>query len=505
MNITFFRKLISLLLIFFSFTLFAFANTLFVPEPKLQNALARALSVEPAFLTRDLVSEKLEFFELNNVGLRDLTGLEAAKNLKVLVLKDNLIENIEPLTGLSHLRKLDLSGNRISNLSALSGFSLTSMRNQISEIQKELSVKPSPELLLSLSTLNERIKSGPWQLNELSLSRNRLLGLSGISSLTYLEHLDVSGNALIDLEGVSSLSSLVTLYAQGNQLGRVENFVDENKNKIYDIGESFDDESGNGKRDTDPLSELKDLQMLLNLHLYNNLISSVRSLQNLPRLKILLLSGNEIQMTDNLGNLHSLERLSLSDNRITSLSGLEHLENLEFLYLVENRICDLRPISRLKKLRELRLQRNQLVSMDSLSGLSELSVLSISNNFIFSLEPIEELKKLQRISITGNYFNISDSSFKDIIKKLKNRGVFITIGSQKERKIELEQLISSLIGHPSSNQELGNYLQSNGYLRLVDFVDDSSLNETEKINSYNSWHSNLKSGNKLSNLTFPKK
>ena len=50
---------------------------------------------------------------------------------------------------------------------------------------------------------------------------------------------------------------LVTLYTQGNQLGRVENFVDENKNKIYDIGESFDDESGNGKRDTDPLSELK--------------------------------------------------------------------------------------------------------------------------------------------------------------------------------------------------------------------------------------------------------
>ena len=87
-------------------------NTLFVPEPKLQNALARALSAEPDSLTR-ICSKKLEFFEFNNVGLRDLTG-STAKNLKVLVLKDNLIENIEPLTGFSHLRKLDLSGNRIS-------------------------------------------------------------------------------------------------------------------------------------------------------------------------------------------------------------------------------------------------------------------------------------------------------------------------------------------------------------------------------------------------------
>ena len=56
----------------------------------------------------------------------------------------------------------------------------------------------------------------------LNLSRNRLLGLSGIGGFGALAQLDVSNNALIDLEGVQNLKGLVNLYAQGNQLGRVE-------------------------------------------------------------------------------------------------------------------------------------------------------------------------------------------------------------------------------------------------------------------------------------------
>ena len=37
----------------------------------------------------------------------------------------------------------------------------------------------------------------------------------------------------------------------------------ENKNKAFDPGESFSDESGNGKRDTNPLIELSSLPKLI--------------------------------------------------------------------------------------------------------------------------------------------------------------------------------------------------------------------------------------------------
>ena len=80
-----------------------------------------------------------------------------------MVLKDNLIKDITPLAELANLRKLDLSGNRISSLLPLSGFSLEKMQKEIFETQQKLSARlgsseQSPEMILELSDLTERIK-----------------------------------------------------------------------------------------------------------------------------------------------------------------------------------------------------------------------------------------------------------------------------------------------------------------------------------------------------------
>ena len=61
------------------------------------------------------------------------------------------------------------------------------------------------------------------------------------------------------------MKRLVNLFAQNNQLGRVEGYVDENRNKKYDPGETINDESGNGKRDVDPLQEIQNFKSLVNL------------------------------------------------------------------------------------------------------------------------------------------------------------------------------------------------------------------------------------------------
>ncbi|MGY8713185.1 MAG: leucine-rich repeat domain-containing protein [Verrucomicrobiia bacterium] len=466
--------------------LVASAGSLFVPEPLLEKALAKSLRVDRDSLTAELVAEKLEYFELNNAQIRDLTGLQAAKNLKVLVLRDNLIEDFTPLTSLAHLQKLDLSGNKISNLAPFVGLSVMKMQDEIAEIKLKLSDYKTPKdkvasLILSLSELVERIKSGPWQLQELSLANNRLLGLSGISHLSQLRHLDVSGNSLIDLEGVSKLASLATLYAQGNQLGRVEGYVDENKNKKYDLGESVADESGNGKRETDPLIELQSLSNLV---------------------QILLLSGNQLEGVANLSNFKGIRRLSLSDNRINSLKGLGALPQIEYLYLVENRISDLRPIQGLTSLKELRLQRNQFVDVKALAEFNRLQVLSLSNNFIYSVKPLLELKNLKRLSLSGNCLDLQNQNTQDQINQIRSLGVILVTGNQKKRVIEAEQLVFSMIGHPSSNSKLGDYLQENGYLRLMDFVEDSSLDEVKKINSYKTWKKTLMDGSFRNDLPF---
>lgn len=473
----------------------------------LEQALAKSLRVERDSLTTELVAEKLEYFELNNAGLRDLTGLESAKNLKVLVLRDNLIQDISPLSDLPHLQKLDLSGNNISSLSPFSGLSLNKMQDEVAQIRLKLSNYKTPKdeiaaLVISLSEIVERLKSGPWQLHELSLSNNRLLGLSGISHLSGLRFLNVSGNSLIDLEGVGSLKNLTTLYAHGNQLGRVESYVDQNKNKTYDIGEPIGDESGNGKRDTDPLTELQNLPRLVNLYLYDNILKNVFSLSDLPKLQILLLSGNQLESVASIGKFKQLKRLSLSDNRLNSLTGLEDLPLIEHLYLVENRISDLRPIQQLTSIKELRLQRNQFISVKPLSDYQNIQVLSLSNNFIYTIKPLIDLKKLKRLSISGNCLDLESQIIQDQFSQIRSRGTYLVTGNQKQRVIEAEQLVFSMIGHPVSSSKLGNYLEQQGYLRLMDFVEDSSIDEDEKKNAYKSWHKALINGSFRNDLPF---
>ena len=58
-----------------------FGQDLIIPEPALQNAIARSLGVSERSLSRSLVSVKLTRLEANDLGIRDLSGLEHASVL----------------------------------------------------------------------------------------------------------------------------------------------------------------------------------------------------------------------------------------------------------------------------------------------------------------------------------------------------------------------------------------------------------------------------------------
>ena len=486
------------------------AKQLYVPEPALERALCQALSVDRENLTESLVAEKLRFLEVNDSEIRNLQGLEGAVNLETLVLKDNLIQDLRPLAELANLRKLDLAGNKISSLRSLIPLSRSKMERRASELQASLNNYKTPKdqipgMVLELTELVQRLKQGAWSLSVLDLSRNRLLGMTGIEHLTLLQHLNVSENALIDLEGISQLKRLVTLYAQANQLGRVEGYVDENRNRQYDPGETINDESGNGKRDVDPLVELRSLPSLVNLHLYGNLIQTTKSMADLPNLRVLLLGGNKIQQLEGIAQLSNLIRLSLSDNRLNDLTGIENLSSLEHLYLIENRICDLRPLAKLRTVRELRLQRNQFFEVDPLAQIEDLEILLLSNNLVFDPTPLLELKKLRRLSLSGNCMILEQERTEDFLTQMQLQGIKANVGEQKERSLSVENLVSSLIGHPFSNQRLGDYLEANGYFRLMDFVEDGGIAGEDKSLSYSTWETYLKTGKSLEEVPFPSK
>ena len=492
------------------FSVFLPAKKLLVPESILEREICASLGVQGHELTEQLVAEKLISLELNNADLRDLRGLEVAANLEVLVLRDNLIDDLSPIRNLPKLRKLDLAGNRIKSLGTLTQFPIIETRSKILQIQDSLQQKNLKEeqktsLILELTELAEKFKSKNYTLLELNLSNNRLLGISGIEMFEGIRWLNIADNSLIDLEGLSKLKSLSTLYLQGNQLGRVEGYEDVNRNKIYDLGEPVVDQSGNGKRDTNPLVEISSLPVLRNLYLYDNMIKNVVGLQDLPSLSVLLLSGNIIEEIREIGNLKSVRRLSLNSNFIYDLTGLQELTNLSHLDLTENRICDLRPVGTLQQLKELRLQSNHILNITPLARLQILQTLSLAKNIIFDPHPLHKLKALRSLKISDNHIDLNNPRFEKMFDSLNESGCNAEYGNQYERSYSLEMLVESLASFSSSNRDLGRFLQEKGYLRFIDYILDPKVDDKTKEAVYLSWDESFKKGAKMDELEFPEK
>jgi len=482
-----------------------FGQSFIIPEPSLQQAVANSLGVAERDLTAELIEAKLIRLEANNRQIRDLSGLEIAKNLEYLVLRNNLIQDLKPIQNLSKLRKLDLHGNRLNDLSSLAPLSGKVLEKRVTQLQSTLKVNSLSEneraqTLLELSESIELLQSGNWSLRQLNLSSNRLLGLSGIVNFKFLSHLDVSQNSLIDMEGVSRLSNLVSFFAHGNQLGRIEEYVDRNRNKSYDDGEPFTDESGNGKRDIDPLIELRNLSNLEDLHLYDNHLKSINSMGELPSLKTLLLSGNQISDLKPLEKFHNLNQLSVANNRVFTLDGLQTLEKLQRLNLAENHICDLRPLRSLKSLHSLDLHSNIITDANELTNLGGLRSLGLSHNLLSDPVPILHLEFLSNLSLSHNRIPIENANLKEQLELAKKTGVYFNIREQKSILPEAEELVRSLVGYPNANRRLADHLRKNGYRSLTLYLNNEKINLEDKITSLKNWKLSLRTGTYLSDI-----
>ena len=103
-----------------------------IPDPNL--AAAIRAEIGNTLTTRTMLN--LTSLNARNRGVRNLTGLEHARNLQVLYLgvevvdgqwvNSNAISDVSPLSGLTQLRELYLDTNNISDVSPLSG--LTQLR-----------------------------------------------------------------------------------------------------------------------------------------------------------------------------------------------------------------------------------------------------------------------------------------------------------------------------------------------------------------------------------------
>ena len=281
-------------------------------------------------------------FGQNTETLPICVALSFAINLTELILGDNNISDISPISTLTKLTKLGFGYNSISDISPVAN--LTNLKTLGLRYNSISDISPASNLT---------------KLTKLVLSGNSISDISAISTLTNLTGLILGDNTISDISAVSTLTKLIEL-----------NLAD---NTISDIS---------------PISTLTNLKYL---YLYDNSISDISPVSTLTELTHLHLADNTISDISPISTLTNLKYLYLYDNSISDISPVSTLTELTYLYLHSNSILDISPVSNLTKLIRLRLESNNISDIFPLISLTNLKFLVISNNPISDRATLAQL------------------------------------------------------------------------------------------------------------------
>ncbi len=402
-----------------------------IPDANLRAAIAEALGKASGATITVAEMRALTGLDAEELGIRDLTGLEFATNLTTLDLRFNQITDVSALSGLTNLTTLDLSFNQITDVSALSG--LTNLRwlylyiNQITDISALSGLTNLRWLGLSDNQITDVSPlAGLTNLTNLYLEDNQITDISALLGLTNLEKLDLDDNLL----NVSSINDYIpALQDRGvtvefHLTGTVTD--DPTPVTIPDakLREAIEAALGKARGETITRGEMAVLGSLLASSVPEEVgISDLTGLEFATNLKELSLHYNQITDISALSGLTSLTWLGLGGNQIADISPLAGLTNLTELWLGGNQITDISALSGLTNLKRLSLDINQITDVSPLQNLTNLTDLRLRGNQITDVSPLVGLTNLTWLKLHDNLLNVS--SINDYIPVLQARGVTV--------------------------------------------------------------------------------
>ena len=221
------------------------ATEISIPDRNLAAAVRTALDLPPRGKITHLDMLKLTAFSGSEKPIKDLTGLEHAKNLRhfwqmdselsdltplrglahlgELMLLDSEIDDIRPLKTLKNLRALHLSGNQIRDLTALADLPdlrvLSLSYNHIGDITPLAAMTELKTLYLGGNEIEKiAVLRNMESLEFLDISENDIRNIAPLENLTHLEVLDLRGNHIRDVTAVAKLRNLKRLWVSGNPI-----------------------------------------------------------------------------------------------------------------------------------------------------------------------------------------------------------------------------------------------------------------------------------------------
>lgn len=380
-------------------------------DPALERAVEKQHGIPNPTVSDMLKLEKLEVYDK---GVRDLTGLEYAINLKRLWLLKNQIQDISPLSSLKNLTLLNLNENQVYDISVVSGLTnletLYLFTNEIRDITAVKSLHKLRTLGLAENKLTDISSiSNLSNLKLLRLTENRISDISAISNLSKLTDLTIAANNISDINALATVHKLEYLNISGNQVSDISPLSGLLKLETLYIAQ-------NQISDMIPLTNLTGLRVL---SLAENRITDISTLSNLPQLKELDLESNQIEDINQISQLKHLRDLQLSGNNISNISAISELHKLEWLDLADNRIASISTLADLSELWHLDLSKNQITDISPLSTLSNLDDIDLRDNQIGDISPLLELSGTEEIYLDNNPLN--SQAYRQYLPELQKR------------------------------------------------------------------------------------
>ena len=300
--------------------------------------------------------------------------------MNFLILNDNPITNLTPLSNLTNLTYINLAGIKISDISPL-----------VSLSQLGKAVLGHMELRDRITPLGKLVN-----LTYLNIRFNQIEDISPLANLTQLEELYISNNQILDCSPLEGLSLTV--------LERDDFCVDVVSREIVEIPDPNLRQAVKdtlGLPDEAALTE-GEMSRLVRFKAKNAEIGDLTGLEHALNLKTLDLAANEIHDITPLGTLTKLNFLILAGNPITDLTPLANLTNLTYINLAGIKGADISPLANLTQLRQAVLGHMRLRDITPLANLINLEELHLDDNQIEDITPLANLTQLRELHIFYN-------------------------------------------------------------------------------------------------------
>ncbi len=338
---------------------------------KTQWETATGLTLSDPPQDTELADARFTTLDAHDLGISDLTGLEACISLTDLNLGMNQITDITSLSGLTSLVTLDIGvgvnpfemdvailffyndGNFITDLSPLAGL-----------VNLEMLFLIGNKSLTNIAALNTLDR-----LNTLFLGSNPIVDYSPLSDVADT----LSGICFINC-GIKNIDiPNINVLAHLTMIG------------ILDAPALTD------------ISGLTGINPSVVFALQGTGVTDISVVNNYSNIQWIFLEGNSIATIPDLSALTHLRTFEAPRNSVIDITGLSGLTGLQTLDLKENAISDISALETCTSLQEVDLQSNQLTDIQPLldnDGIAGLQELNIMGNPFYSGTPFCEENQL---------------------------------------------------------------------------------------------------------------